>query len=339
MRPSCTAPLRLLAVLTACAVTAASWPAGAGAIDEPGTPAVKRSWHEAISEGFQGEGDPAAAFAFDRVQYDVVERSVHGTTVVVAIHRAAPSTPSHSRAAARLVEIFKRAWDVVGGYPFDRYVIKVRGPGESSQFALSRGGVVFGPEDLRGPGAWEFLAHEMFHSFNGGLIEPVAPPAGDLFGPETWLVEGGTVYWSFRLLGQAVGQREFAAGMRYRVERYRALRRRGADGSVAALARRVGPGPPGAGGAAEEMLYARGMLLSYLLDLDLHRRGSSLDAVLARLYRTHGLSGRRWTEADLEAVVGRLGGPAVRRRLARLVRGDADLGALVGRRFRLLGND
>jgi predicted metalloprotease with PDZ domain len=78
------------------------------------------------------------------------------------------------------------------------------------------------------------------------------------------------------------------------------------------------------------------MLLSYLLDHDLRRRGISLDAVLTRLYRTYGLRSRQWSEADLEAAVGRLGGPAVRRRLARPVRGDADLGALVGRRFRLL---
>ena len=91
----------------------------------------------------------------------------------------------------------------------------------------------------------------------------------------------------------------------------------------------IGTAAPGTSGDLEVMLYARGMLLAYLPDARLVAAGSSLDAVLRRLYATAGIAGAPWTQADLDAAIVAEAGESVRAEHAALPAGNGDLTPLV----------
>ena len=57
-----------------------------------------------------------------------------------------------------------------------------------------------------------------------------------------------------------------------------------------------------------DLLYWKGQLVSYLLDVELRAHGSNLDALMRELYVEFGESDRQYTNADLEAIASRLAG-------------------------------
>jgi predicted metalloprotease with PDZ domain len=59
------------------------------------------------------------------------------------------------------------------------------------------------------------------------------------------------------------------------------------------------------------MLFAKSLLLNYLLDRELVRMGSSLDALMAHLYQNFGLAGRRWSQRDIPAALQTLTGQSL----------------------------
>lgn len=303
---------------------------------DAGTPAEKRSWADAVRADFQGDPDedPLAAFAFDPAGFLVAAEMVHGTEVVVAQPRDTTAGPPALDVARTVIELFHAHWHVFAGFPLERFVVKLRPQVDAAPFGLSVGGLVADARDRAFPGFWEFVAHETFHAWNGGLLFP--KPDGNLFQLETWLVEGATVYYAFRALGAVRGEAEFQAGMGYRLAGYRERSGGPADRPIAELVAEIGGAEPGTSGDLEVMLYARGMLLAYLLDVRLAGAGTSLDAVLRRLYRHPGLDGMPFTQALLEAAVAAEAGAVVRDEHAALLAGDADLEPLVGGGFTLL---
>lgn len=300
---------------------------------DPGLPARKRAWRDALAGGVQGTDDPEGAFAFDPGRDFVAAAPVHGTEVVVAIAADARPPVTRLELARRAVDLFHHHWHVFGGFPLDRYVVTLRPPAEAGPWAGFVGGLAVPDAEVQHPVFWEFLAHETFHAWNGGALRPEPDGSGNLFQRETWLVEGATVYQAFRALGTVVGPEAFSDGMRYRYDAYAARVGGPVDRSIQQLCDAIGTWAPGTSGDLEVMLYARGMLLAYLLDARLAARGTSLDAVLQRLWAAHGSAGVPWRQADFEAALLAASAPDVVAEHATLLAGAGDLRPLVAGGF------
>jgi predicted metalloprotease with PDZ domain len=302
--------LATVVVLVAASVAvprAGQVPAGVDDLTDPGLPLLKRSFLEGVKEA-QGRPDH---FESDTLTYFVQQADIHGTLVEVAVHHTASAAggPPPEAFTAFVLNAFHSAWHVFGGFAYDRYAFKVRPADDLEGFSLSPVGVSITAADYLGPGLHEFAAHEMFHSWNGKLLRYALNGSGTLFQAETWITEGATVYYSFRMLGAVLGEVEYRRGMDYRYEFYRNHVSTPIDLSFAELAARIGPfqNDDPADGELVVMLMNRGAMAAYLLDAEMTQRGSSLDALMRRLYEDSLASGR-WAQPELPGLVGELAG-------------------------------
>jgi predicted metalloprotease with PDZ domain len=266
---------------------------------DPGVPLLKRPFTEGLRNA-QGRPDH---FEFDTNEYHVFRSDLHGTMIEVAVHTSAPApgTPGPEEYARFVAAAFHAHWHVFGGYPYDRFAVKVRAENDLDGFSLSPVGLSVPVAEFRHPVVWEFTAHEMFHAFNGKTIR-YEPNGTTLFQAETWIAEGATVYYSFRALGLVRGDEHYHAGMAYRHAFYRD--NPDLDRSFADLANTIGESmwDDPADSDRSAMLYARGAMAAYVLDRELSARGSSLDALMRELY-LRGIEQRTWSQPELPAIV------------------------------------
>jgi hypothetical protein len=285
-------------------------------LSAPGVPAVKTPWEVGRAVGFQGPNvDPAEAFAYDDQAYAVRSARLHGTTVVVAVHRDAIASVRASHTvdefADAVIRQFHAAWHVFGGYPLDRFVFLIRAPSDPIGFTLSQGGVTLPAKE------YDHLdqAHEIIHAWNGKTFFYEPNGSGDLFQLETWIIEGATIYTAARIDGMVVGGSYYQDQMRGLWEQYRERRGGPFDRAYAELASRASPTGK-EGSEYGTMLAARGNALAYLLDRWLSRKGSSIDVLLRRLYLDFGLAGRRFTASDVSAAIRSISGDDTEARFA-----------------------
>jgi hypothetical protein len=291
-----------------------------------GNPAQKLSWREGVKELWQGPDNPETAFDYDEESYWVQSRAIHGTTVMVAIHKSLAERtslqghrlPAPQEFADFMFKGFDLHWHRFGGFPYDRYTVKVKSPSDTPNWSLSRVGITLGstagegspgsnyPPHHYASGLYEiFGIHEMLHSWNGKLITYQPSGDGRVFQLETWVAEGITGYWGNQTLGAIRGVPQYQAEMRRMWEQYQRLWGTQFDLSVEELTHRIGS--PGMGPPAfteyYAMLTARIELFSYLLDLELSKTGHHLEDLMRRLYEDFGLKGRLWKQADVLTVL------------------------------------
>jgi hypothetical protein len=272
-------------------------------LSDPGDPAVKQSYLLGLEES-QGPGDH---FEFDETSHWVRTSTIHGTALSVAIDRSVATDADgwFSEEFAAFVEAaFHASWHVFGGFAFDRYAVRVRAEDGNAEFSLSPVGITLSGADYGAPWGLEVVAHEMFHSWNGKFVRAEPDSSENLFQRETWLVEGGTVYYSFRHMAFALNVEEYRGGMGFRWETYQQYVGTEYDLSIPDLVALIGTAPPGDPSTQPQtnMLYARGALASYMLDQELVERGLRLDDVMRRLY-LDALDGRTWRFDRLQAVL------------------------------------
>ncbi|TAK77791.1 MAG: hypothetical protein EPO16_04775 [Dehalococcoidia bacterium] len=305
-----------------------------------GSVAPKQAW--AIPASY-----PAGALQYDRARYAVDTRVIEGTVVEVAVHRDLAAAAridgeaAHSVASfADLVsEAFRAHLGVFGSFPYDRYRVVMRGPGDdplgsspTSEWGL---GVPMGTSVIDGPAvsgpphpytrtsARDWVVHEMFHAWNGSLMRPQPAGGPQVYQAESWLVEGATVYYTARLVDDAF----YAAELRDATQDYLAAGRDGTLSFAEIAARTPAPAGPGLAPGYNEyvrLLYQKGALVSYLLDETLRRSGSSLDALMRAMYGEFG-SGRQYTNADVRRHAIALGGGGLGAFFDAYVEGDAAL--------------
>lgn len=170
---------------------------------------------------------------------------------------------------------------------------------DEDDFSLSEAGVSLNAADLE-TDDYEFVCHELLHTWIGKLMAHEPDQTGNLFQRETWVSEGSVVYYSFRILGEVIGESEYTSGMNERYEDYNEARGGEFDLSIADLAEEIGDDTSHEGVG---VLYARGALINYMLDAEMVALGFSLDDLMAYLYENFGLTDTRWTQDDLEAAV------------------------------------
>jgi hypothetical protein len=278
---------------------------------------------------------PGGFLDYSTTDYVVRERVIFGTTVEVAIHESVAAATSidgeatHTPATfAELVfDAFEAHLRVFGTFPYDRYRMVVRGPGDDplGYFITSEWGVDLPMEDHRiggsaiaGPPhaytrdfARDWVVHEMFHAWNGSLIQ-AQPIGGDLvYQAESWFTEGATVYYAARTFNDAFFREELADA---------AAEYRGASAADRALSfdeiasRTPAPPAPGMPPGYNDyvgLLYQKGALVAYLLDDALRDQRSSLDELMRAMFEEFGGTGERYTNADVRRLAVSLGGPSL----------------------------
>lgn len=292
-------------------------------LSDPGNPPVKTDWRQGLKYF------PPDYFDYDTESYLVQTQTIHGTTVLVAIHESLVgisdiqgfpvSTPQGF--ANFVFRVFHRYWHVFNGFVYDRYIVKVNALSDPQTFTgASLVGLIVGainstitnypPHHYVIAMAQEFVPHELFHAWNGGIIEYV--PSGDqrLMQLETWINEGMTVYYSAWVQGIVLDLPAYRSTMKSKWDTYESMVGTEFDLSIEELTFKIGtadtvPPPPS---AYTDMLYARSTMLNYMLDLELTNSGASLDSLMRYLYENYGLTGNRWKQEDiplaLQSLVG-----------------------------------
>ena len=277
------------------------------------SPATKQSWDP--NEGFQADSslpDESAevAFSYDEINYSVFSRTIHGTQITVALHKSALSGELFSAAefADVIFEYLHEITEMHAGFVTDRFVFKVRAPGESDGFALCRGGVVLAASAVSDMGLEQF--HEMFHSLNGKTYAPVPDGTQNLFQVLTLIVEEFTVYYTEVVEAQVLGDSFFAEGFDYFWELYLSYRGGEYDLPYAQLADYASDSGTGAS-IYRSMMNARGMMVAYAIDLELRKQGRSLAELMEHLYLNFGLNETTYSLNDVQSALQTLGGSSL----------------------------
>ncbi|MHB1844309.1 MAG: M61 family metallopeptidase [Deltaproteobacteria bacterium] len=227
--------------------------------------------------------------------------------------------PELSRDLAKIVE---QAAAVFGGLPYERYLFLTlltdRGRGgleHKASCTLLYPRLGFRPEKAR----QDFLAlaaHELFHAWNVKRLRPLALTPyryrEEGYTRLLWFFEGATSYYELLLLVRA-GLLSPARFLEQWGERMTQLARtpgrkiQSADeASFCAWVKHYRPDENSVNSAVS--YYLKGALVALSLDLELRRRGQSLDALFRRLWERYGADERGLPEDALRAEAEALAG-------------------------------
>jgi predicted metalloprotease with PDZ domain len=172
----------------------------------------------------------------------------------------------------------------------------------------------YGRRALAGPGGrrklLQLVAHEYLHQWNVRRLKPAELTPLD-YGrativPGLWFAEGVTSYLDLLLpLAAGVGTEadlleDLGADLsRYRLTPGRRVQglQQSAEEAWVKLYRQDASSPD-----SQISYYLKGAVVALVLDLHLRRHGSSLGVVLRGLWRSHGVAGRGYSNADLVAA-------------------------------------
>lgn len=283
-----------------------------------GNPAGKIDWHKGLDETFQGPDNPETVFNINENEYITFSKLIHGTEVLVAVHKDFASEteikgfkiPTPQEFSERIFKTFNHHFSVFSGYPYDRYTVKVKPFSDPAGFSLSKVGIAFGKttdEDIPNYPPHDyvealdgFIQHEMFHSWLGKLIQH--EPNSNLFQLETWIDEGSASYYGDRSASLIISKPIYKKLMKQKLKSYKNSLDTSLDLSIEALTEKIGTGPP-ANDETQTVLYAKSALINYLLDLELKRLGLDLDILMKRLYEDFGLTGKKWRQSDVVQIL------------------------------------
>lgn len=285
-----------------------------------GNPETKIDWHEGLDSTFQGPDNLETVFNINEDEYITFSKIIHGTEVLVAIHKEfidkneinGFKIPTPEEFAERVFRTFNHHWNVFGGYPYDRYTVKVKSFSEPVGFSLSKVGLALGrtadsttpnfpPHDyveaLNG-----FVQHEMFHSWLGKLIQYESDGSGNLFQLETWINEGSTSYYGDRAAALVIKNSIYLKLMNQKLKSYKQALGTALDLSVEDLTKEIGAGPP-ANNNIQTVLYSKSTLINYLLDIELKKAGFDMDILMKKLYEDYGLTDKKWRQEDIANIL------------------------------------
>jgi len=253
------------------------------------------------------------------------------------------------RFARDLARVCQWQCDLFGGTagaaaPFDRYLFQIAAVGDGYGGLEHRAStsLVCRRDELPQPGATEIddaylnllglASHEYFHSWNVKRIKPAAFAPYDLgrenYTRQLWVFEGFTSYYDdLALVRSGVIDAKRYLGLLGRTITT-VLRTPGrhaqsvAESSFDAWIKyyRQDENTPN----AVVSYYTKGAVVALALDLELRRRGRSLDELMRALWERHGRTGVGVPEGGVEALACELGGTALAGFFAQCVHGTED---------------
>jgi predicted metalloprotease with PDZ domain len=255
---------------------------------------------------------PSNHFAYDNENYTVFSKVLHGTEVIIAVHKDNKQPTSYHEKFAEFVwDTFHLNWEVFQGYPYAQYYVKVLSPKSNQDFVSSTAVgfvVVTNPQKSNIGSSWysspseyrQLVTHEMFHAWNGEIIMDVGAHINHVR-PEQWFFEGATHYYGYR------GTPNDVAFYNYRFkdswQRYTNWKGTKYDIPVFDMSK--------AEVTTNEWQYGqnareKGACLFYLLDKDLMSMEMSLDDLMRYMYENYGLKGKRYSTTDVLSALNTL---------------------------------
>jgi predicted metalloprotease with PDZ domain len=252
---------------------------------------------------------PINYFKFDSQDYNVYTKTIHGTDVIVAIHKdldMVSETPPRNAFVDFVFNTFALHWEVFDGYPYEEYIVKVVSP-TSNQTFITATAIGFVIETKPGnPIDWfttcripcasnykQFVTHEMFHAWNGEIITDIGSHV-NYVRPEMWFVQGATQYYGYRGTPQELGLYDIRINDSW--DRYTNWIGTKFDIPITDMSKYYE--------TTREWEYYqnisdKGACLFYLIDKELIGQGKSLDDLMKYMYENHGLQGKRFTTNDI----------------------------------------
>jgi predicted metalloprotease with PDZ domain len=296
---------------------------------EPHEVRIKSRWEVATGLPRNGAANsydqlvdcPIEVGTFKRKTFEVLERRhefvVHG-----------PGNYDLRQITVDAAKIIKQAARVFGELPYDRYVFLLHtSPPSAGTGGLEHSNscsLQYPPLEFRPPERYErflnLVSHEFFHLWNVKRIIPANlwpfRYDSESYTELLWVMEGVTSYYSPVLMVRAGLQapKTFFKGLARKIQTYREkpgrLVQSLAESSFNTWIHLYQPSEQSVN--AQISYYEKGELVGLLLDLELRKRGSSLDLVMRRLYREFAAKGRGIAESDMQAVVEDMGGASFR---------------------------
>lgn len=257
---------------------------------------------------------PYNHFSYDEGNYFVFSKQLHGTDVVVAIHKDNPQDISYHKEFADFVwSTFHIHWSVLQGYPHETYYVKVLSPSSNQDFitATAIGFVVpTNPRTSNIGKSWysepmeykQLVTHEMFHAWNGEIIMDHGNHI-NYVRPEVWFLEGATHYYGYRGTPNDLSfyQRRFNDSW----QRYQGWKGTDYDTPVYNLSKLEESTQDHEYG---QVIRDKGACLFYLMDSTLISMGYNLDDLLKFMYDNYGLEQKRYSTEDLLVALNTISG-------------------------------
>lgn len=246
-------------------------------------------------------------------------------------------TDRAARDFAAVAEAERRFW---GAFPYPRYlVLNVVAEGRGGLEHCDSAVLMAGRGKNRSRDGWlswlSLAAHELFHAWHGKRLRPVELGPFDyeteVYTPSLWAVEGFTAYYDDLLVHRAglSTRDEYLDRLAENFDKLDATPGRDAmslsEGSFDAWIEHYRQDENSVNSTVS--YYLKGAVLAFVLDAAL-RRGSdggvSLDVLLREAYRRWS-GDRGYTEGELIALAGELGGPELAAWLEDTVHGTGEL--------------
>jgi predicted metalloprotease with PDZ domain len=227
-----------------------------------------------------------------------------------------------SRLTSDATKIVTQASKIFGKLPYDRYVFLLHthpsgggGLEHSNSCSLQTQPLAFRPQENY-ERVLSLIAHEFFHLWNVKRIIPANlwPFRYDAesYTELLWVMEGVTSYYSPILCARA-GLLPVKNYFKYLAKKVQAYREKPgrlvqslAESSFNTWIHLYQPSEHSIN--AQISYYEKGELVGLLLDLELRRRGASLDLVMRRLFTEFAMKGRGIGESDVQDIVEEVGG-------------------------------
>jgi predicted metalloprotease with PDZ domain len=229
---------------------------------------------------------PAGFLSYDTSNYFVYEQEMHGRPIRVVIHKDV-EIPSEKR--EEIVDwvfyVWASYWEIFGGFPYSSYTFKI--PIDQSTFWGAQGiGHEVAVEDYieQVHGGWENylkaqwridFAHEIFHAWN-----PNALPAENFF--LVWLGEGCTEYYSYRITEGHDNRFGYEYGMQRMWNGFEKISGTPKDMPLAEAHIYETDSD-----IRIPIIYWKGGLVCYLIDMQLNKDGLSVDDLMRELYKNY----------------------------------------------------
>ncbi len=237
------------------------------------------------------------------------------------------ANPDFDRITEDFMAFIEKAIEQFGEFPVNQYHFFYQMPAyelrhgvehqESTVIALGPGYNLMQPAYYK-----QFLAlssHELYHTWNVKQIRPAEMVPYRYQAPNYtnlgYVAEGVTSYYGDLLLLRSGVfsfedyRQQFNKSLAKHLHNYGRFYRSVAESSFDTWLDGYQPSAP----ARKTSIYIKGMLIAFLLDVELMRiteNYASLDSVMYRLYQDFAKSGKGYTEADLKATIEEVAGTA-----------------------------
>ncbi len=227
---------------------------------------------------------------YNDTDFCVYQQTLHGRLVTVAVKKdyGTIDCGGNTTYADYVFDTWMNFWNVFGGFPFKSYSVLI---GQDLPFLKEEATYAYGLGFETEQADFTTIAHEIFHAWVGASF--------GLANGEHWFVEGLAEYYAFRQSDPDVvnlydSQTTYFTNMNDHQDQYSSN-----TNYPLYLIRYDNLENP----KYDLQQYQKGVMVAYLLDIELKKTGHSLDDVVRILYQRYGISQEEHMEVTDDQIM------------------------------------